>query len=225
MRLYAFLFLISVPFIVEGDRSTQTVIFPTQTSTSYVEMTPKKDMTLRAFTLCLQVATELSGEREIILFAYGKRDDELNVWREQNGGISLYLGESSNGATFNVPDPGALHTHLCLTWDSMTGASTVFMNGRRSLTKVYKKGHTIPAGGKVILGQDPDNIEKMEAGFDAKQSLVGEIFDVNLWDFVLSDSDILDLYSGKKVQRGNIFDWETTNLRVSGNTVVLKHQV
>lgn len=64
----------------------KTLVFSTDTSNSYVEMVPLKPLNLRAFTLCMRVATELSGEREVILFAYRTGDyDELNVWRELDG--------------------------------------------------------------------------------------------------------------------------------------------
>lgn len=69
-----------------GSVSLKSVVFPSETSTSYVEMVPMKPLNLRAFTLCMRLATELRGEREIILFAYRTRDyDELNVWRELDG--------------------------------------------------------------------------------------------------------------------------------------------
>ncbi|XP_028456244.1 pentraxin fusion protein-like [Perca flavescens] len=118
--------------------------------------------------------------------------------------LSFYLvGE---GVLFRVPDIGALQTHLCVTWDSSSGAAALFMDGRKSLTKIYKKGHTVQPGGKVIIGQDPDNYL---GSFDAKQSFVGEIGDINMWDSVLSDRMIQDMFSGKTVPTGNVFDWET----------------
>ncbi|XP_073349817.1 C-reactive protein-like [Pagrus major] len=184
-------------------------------------MVPLKPLNLKAFTLCMRVATELSGEREVILFAYRTQDyDALNVWRELDGRYSFYL--SGDGVIFSVPDLGALQTHLCVTWDSRSGASALFMDGRKSLTKVYKKGHTIPTGGKVILGQDPD---RFLGDFDAKQSFVGEIVDVNMWDSVLSVSTIKDMVSGKRVPRGNIFDWETVELRTNGEVEVLNTEL
>lgn len=64
----------------------KSLVFPSESSDSYVEMTPLKPLGLNAFTLCMRVATELAGEREIILFAYRTQDfDELNVWRESDG--------------------------------------------------------------------------------------------------------------------------------------------
>lgn len=119
---------------------------------------------------------------------------------------------------FLVPQLGALQTHLCAAWDSSTGAANIYLDGRKSVTKIYKKGHTIRQGGKVILGQDPDSYL---GDFDAKQSYVGEIYDVNMWDSVLSDSTIQEVYAGKRVSRGNVFDWESTALTVTGNVHVV----
>ncbi|KAM4717731.1 C-reactive protein-like isoform 2-T2 [Anableps anableps] len=199
--------------VLVGSLAIRSLVFPSETSTSYVEMIPQKPLSLKAFTLCMRVATELSGEREIILFAYRTPDfDELNVWRELDGRLSFYL--SGDGVLFQVPTLGFLQTHLCFTWDSSSGAAAVFMNGWKSLTKIYRKGHTVRPGGRVILGQDPD---RFLGDFHAKQSFVGEILDVNMWDFVLSETALRNLVCGKKEQKGNIFDWETTELRKNGN--------
>ena len=138
--------------------------------------------------------------------------------------LSLYLRTSSRpeGVYFSVPQFGALETHLCVTWDSSSGATALFMDGRKSLTKIYKPGHTVVPGGKVIIGQDPDGYM---GGFDASQSFVGEISDVNLWDSVLSDSTIQDLSSGMRVPRGNDLDWETSQLRIRGGAKVINREL
>lgn len=96
------------------------------------------------------------------------------------------------------------------------------MDGKKSLTKIYKKGHTIQAGGKVILGQDPDNYA---GDFDAKQSLVGEIYDLNMWDVVLPESIIRDVFTGMRVTRANVFDWESVQLKINGNVHVVTHEL
>lgn len=111
-----------------------------------------------------------------------------------------------------------MQNHLCFTWDSSSGAAAVFMNGQKSVTHIYKKGHTVRSGGKVILGQDPD---EYFGGFDANQSFVGEITDVNMWDSVLSDGAIKNLYANEKVSKGNVFDWESTDIRLRGTVDVV----
>uniref|UniRef100_A0A3P8TNP6 Pentraxin (PTX) domain-containing protein n=1 Tax=Amphiprion percula TaxID=161767 RepID=A0A3P8TNP6_AMPPE len=221
MRLSAILVVVAISVALSGSVTIKTLVFPSETSDSYVEMVPLKPLQLKAFTLCMRLATELKGEREVILFAYRTGDyDELNVWRELDGRLSFYL--SGDGVFFQVPELGALKTHLCVTWDSSSGAATVFMDGRKSLTKIYKKGHTIRAGGKVLLGQDPDSYM---GDYDAKQSFVGEVCDVNMWDSVLPDRTIKDLVSGKRVQRGNVFDWETIQLKISGTVEVIHREL
>ncbi|XP_070837994.1 C-reactive protein-like [Chaetodon trifascialis] len=221
MRPSAVLSVLAIFAALAGCFAFKTLVFQSETSNSYVEMIPQKPLNLRAFTLCMRVATELSGEREVILFAYRTGDyDELNVWRELDGRLAFYL--SGEGVFFRVPELGALQTHLCVTWDSRSGAAALFMDGRKSLTKIYKKNHTVRPGGKVILGQDPD---VYLGDFDANQSFVGEIGDVNLWDYVLSDTMIQDMSSGKRVPRGNIFDWETTQLKINGQVDVLHQEL
>ncbi|XP_036003610.1 pentraxin fusion protein [Fundulus heteroclitus] len=213
MRL-SFILFITISAGFDGTLAIRSLVFPSETSTSYVEMIPHKPLSLKAFTLCMRVATELSGEREIILFAYRTQDvDELNVWRELDGRLSFYL--SGGGVFFQVTDLGPLQTHLCFTWDSSSGATALFVNGRKSLTKIYRQGHTIRTGGRVILGQDPDNYL---GSFDAKQSFVGEIADVNLWDYVLSDTAVQDMMTAK-MTGGNVLDWETVELKPNGAVV------
>ncbi|XP_026019425.1 pentraxin fusion protein-like [Astatotilapia calliptera] len=146
-------------------------------------MIPQRPMNLTAFTLCMRVATELSGQRAIILFAYRTGNyDELNVWRELDGRLSFYM--AGDPVLFKVPELGALQTHLCVTWDSTSGLAALFLDGKRSLSKIYRKGHTVRAGGRVILGQDPD------------------------------------FYLGEREPRGNVFDWESTELRINGDVEV-----
>ena len=68
-----------------GGPSCKSVVFSEASADSYVEMTPMRPMNLTAFTLCMRLATELSSDREIILFAYRTQQwDELNVWRKPN---------------------------------------------------------------------------------------------------------------------------------------------
>ncbi|KAK2832982.1 hypothetical protein Q5P01_016871 [Channa striata] len=216
MRLLIFVFLTTISTELAGGATIKNLVFPSESDNSYVELVPKKSLILSAFTLCMRVATELQGNREVILFAYRTpNNDELNVWREKDGRLSFYL--AGDGVLFKVPELGALETHLCFTWDSNSGASALFMDGRRSLTKTYRRHHTIRPGGKVILGQDPDSYL---GGFDINQSFVGSISDVNMWDYVLSDGTIQDMVFKSRALAGNIFDWDTINLETHGGVHV-----
>lgn len=197
--------------------SEKVLVFPYETDFSFVALIPQKEMALKAFTLCMRVATELPEERQIILFAYRTADyDELNVWREKDGRVSFYL--SGDGSFFHLPPLTTFRTSLCLTWESRTGLAAFWVEGKRSTYQVYKPGHTIRPKGTVILGQDPD---KHLGGLEAVQSFVGEVTDLNMWDFVLSRSMIQAWHYGHKVPKGNIFDWATMEFEMNGNVMVV----
>ncbi|KAL1248306.1 hypothetical protein QQF64_021624 [Cirrhinus molitorella] len=186
--------------------ATEVFIFP-KDNDCYVKLIPEKPLSLQAFSLCMRVATELQGEREIILFAYGIPSyDELNVWREKDGRLSLYLNSTGDAAFFCLPPLSTFQTHLCITWDSATGLTAFWVDGRRTLYQLYKKGHSIHPGGTVLLGQDADNYV---GSFEANQSFVGEIRDVHMWNYALSGTEIKAVYSNQEpyVPKGNVIDW------------------
>ncbi|XP_048030444.1 pentraxin fusion protein-like [Megalobrama amblycephala] len=199
----------------------KVLLFPTKTDSSFVKLTPEKSLSLTAFTLCMRVAMEPQSGREIILFAYRTPQyDELNVWREKDGRVSFYL--SGDGAFFNLPPLSTFQTHLCVTWASATGLSAMWVNGERSLFRLYRKGQSIRPGGTVLLGQDPD---KYVGAFDPEQSFVGEISDVKMWDYVLPGSEIKAVYSNQEpyVPKGNVFDWNTIKYEITGNVIVAEN--
>ncbi|KAJ8251265.1 hypothetical protein GJAV_G00219120 [Gymnothorax javanicus] len=191
------------------------LVFPEETDNSYVTLTPQKPLELTAFTLCMNVATELKDNRDVILFAYRTDTDELNVWREADGRYSLYLTDGSS-VRFNLPPLTTFKTHFCVTWESTTGLTAMWMDRKRSDRKIFRNGHTTRAGGTVRLGQDTDS-----GGFDINQSFVGKISDLNMWDYVLPESQIKALHSCfAHNPKGNIFDWETIQYQINGNVLV-----
>ncbi|TNN75770.1 Pentraxin fusion protein [Liparis tanakae] len=198
--------------------SGRSLVFPYETDFSFVALLPQKEMALSAFTLCLRVATELPEERQVILFAYRTADyDELNVWREKDGRVSFYM--SGDGVSFQLPPLTTFRTSLCLTWESSTGLSAFWVEGRRSAYQVYKPGHSIRPNGTVLLGQDPD---KDLGGLEAVQSFVGEVTDVNMWDRVLPRSAIQAWHHGHTAPKGNVFDWATMEYELNGNVMVVE---
>ncbi|RXN21785.1 pentraxin fusion -like protein [Labeo rohita] len=196
------------------------LVFPSKSSSSYVKLTPDKPMSLSAFTLCMRVAADLRDWRDIILFAYRTPDtDELNVWKEKDGRFSLYFQSSRDGALFRMAPLSPYRTHLCVTWNSANGLTAFWVDGRRSSLQVYKTGHRVRAGGIVVLGQDPDSYL---GDFDSEQSFVGDIKDLYMWDYVLSDNQIKAVYLNQKASmpKGNMLNWNTIRYYAYGNVVV-----
>nr|AAI54042.1 Si:ch211-234p6.12 protein [Danio rerio] len=219
--LVLFLCLLSLTLAAtEVGLGGKTLFFPTNTDSSYVQIDPEKPLSLSAFTLCMRVRLELLVDREVILFAYRTSEvDELNVWREKDGRVGLVIQSDKDAAMVHLSPRSTFQTHLCITWDSATGLTGFWEDGRRSVYQMYRKGYSIRPGGTVLLGQDPDSFV---GSFDAAQSFVGEITDVQMWDYVLPSTQIKAVYSNQDDRvKGNVFDWNTIKYDVTGNVLVV----
>ncbi|KAL0156230.1 hypothetical protein M9458_047476, partial [Cirrhinus mrigala] len=85
----------------------------------------------------------------------------------------------------------------------------------RVAIQIYRKGNSVKPGVTVLLGQDPDTYV---GGFEAKQSFVGEITELHMWDYVLSGSQIKAVYSNQETHvTGNVFDWNAIMYEIIGN--------
>ncbi|XP_036437162.1 pentraxin fusion protein-like [Colossoma macropomum] len=199
------------------------LFFPTPSVDSYVRLFPLKPLNLEAFTLCMRLyvdPTIVNDEtRDTILFAYRTQDqDELNVWLESKN-ISLYLTNSLVGVTYPTPPLSIFRTNLCLTWESSTGLTALWVDGHRSTLQAYGKNIQVQSDGTVLLGQDPDSLL---GDFDESQSFVGEITDVNMWDYVLTGDQIR--HFNDKVWVGpepNVINWDTVQYKGHGTAFVV----
>ncbi|XP_051971094.1 pentraxin fusion protein-like [Xyrauchen texanus] len=222
MLIPAFLYFCLLSLTGEGTEvglGGKVLLFPRKSNSSFVKLFPIKPLGLSAFTLCMRVAMKLQDGRDVILFAYRTRDhDELNVWKEIDGRVSFYIQSSSDGVLFQLPPLTNFWTHLCFTWDSVTGLAALWVDGRHNGSQEYKKGQQVHPGGTVLLGQDPD---KLLDSFDAQQSFIGEMTDVNMWDYVLSGDQIMPLhFNMERAPKGNVFDWSSINYEKNGHVIV-----
>ena len=71
----------------------------------------------------------------------------------------------------------------------------------------FKTGHTIRPGGTLVLGQEQDSVG---GGFDADQSFQGMLSNVNVWDRVLTDTQINEMSTSCLLDEGsdgNVYKW------------------
>ncbi|XP_044130083.1 pentraxin fusion protein-like [Bufo gargarizans] len=192
-------------------------LFPEESVTDYVLLTPNQPMSLTSFTLCMKLALNVSENRETILFSYRTLFyDELNLWQESNGNVGFYM--SGEGLMFPKLDHSKEWNHLCLTWESRRGRCELWINGRRSGNKLYRRRHTVRAGGIAILGQDQDELGN---GFDKSQSYVGNIKELNMWNKVLSIKSLRKVFNGNETPKGEVFDWSNLSYSTKGNVKVI----
>ncbi|XP_026343136.3 C-reactive protein [Ursus arctos] len=202
----------------QGNTYGKAFVFPTESDTSYVTLFAPAQKPLKAFTVCLQAYTDLT--RPYSLFSYATRTqyNEILLFKERPGLYSVSVGGSD--AYIKAPETFFAPKHFCVTWESRTGITELWVDGKAMVRTSLKKGYTVGAGASIILGQEQDSFG---GGFDKNQSLVGDVGDVNMWDYVLSPDEISTVYNGG-VFSPNFLNWQDLKYEIRGE-VFLKNQL
>ena len=109
--------------------------------------------------------------------------------------------------------------YVCLTWENTQGVAKLYKDGQFAgqVTNNATENFTLTAGGFLVLGQDQDSIG---GGFIRKQTLRGRLASVNMWDKVLSESDIAAQYTNCSVPYGSVLNWSVFKSLTHGNVTV-----
>ena len=109
--------------------------------------------------------------------------------------------------------------HVCLTWENTQGVAKLYKDGQFAgqVTNNATENFTLTAGGFLVLGQDQDSIG---GGFIRRQTLRGRLASVNMWDKVLSESDIAAQYTNCSVPYGSVLNWSVFKNLTHGNVTV-----
>ncbi|KAF3823016.1 hypothetical protein GH733_010452 [Mirounga leonina] len=174
---------------------------------------------LSAFTVCLRAYTALSRPYSLFSYATRAQHNEILLFREKIGLYSVSVGGSD--IYFKVPETFYTPRHFCVTWESSTGITELWVDGKPMVRMSLKKGYSVGAGASIILGQEQDSFG---GGFDTNQSLVGDIGDVNMWDYVLSPHDISTVHIGG-VFSPNILNWQNLKYSTRGPPVLIYFSV
>ncbi|CAH6789517.1 serum amyloid P-component [Phodopus roborovskii] len=216
------LFLLGVSILVcllseafaQTDLTGKVFVFPRESDTDYVKLIPHLDKPLENFTLCFRAYTDLS--RPHSLFSYNTNDgnNELLVYKEKIGEYGLYIGNV--GATVSGVEEFASPVHFCTSWESSSGIAEFWVNGKPWVKKGLQKGYTVKSQPSIVIGQEQDYFE---GGFEKSQSFVGEIGDLNMWDYVLTTEEIKSVYQGSPLEP-NILDWQALNYEMHDYAVI-----
>eukprot|EP00795_Rhopilema_esculentum_P000716 gene716-10430_t len=114
--------------------------------------------------------------------------DNALVVRDPESFIMVIMGkEIESGVSVN---DGNWH-HVAFSWSSGTGSFAAYQDGLKISESVeFQKGQKIPAGGYFILGQEQDEVGR---NFSLGEAFYGSMSQLNLWNKVLSDSEISEM--------------------------------
>ncbi|XP_004858808.1 C-reactive protein [Heterocephalus glaber] len=215
--LWCFLILISLSDVFgQKDMSKKTFVFPKESDNAYVSLKAQLKKPLNAFTVCLRFYTDLFTTRGYSIFSYAtkKHDNEILVFWSKNRGYLLGVGGLE--VPFKALEIPMAPVHICANWESISGIIELWVDGKPQVRKSLQKGYSVGTEAIIILGQDQDSFG---GRFDANQSLVGDIGDVNMWDFVLSPEEISTVYASGTFSP-NVLDWRALRFETHGEVFI-----
>lgn len=120
--------------------------------------------------------------------------------------------------------PHRTWTHFCWSFSSINGENRFYHNGIflgihklnfEDFEMAMEDANNMDQSA-FIFGQEPDN---MRGGFDSHQSFLGDLSELNIWNYTMSEVDIMKMATCKTWLKGNIVSWERSNLIL--NNIVL----
>ncbi|XP_033983390.1 C-reactive protein-like [Trematomus bernacchii] len=202
------------------DLSGKMFTFPQQTNTARVTLTTST-VSFNAATVCHRSFTDL--KRDHILFSMATRANSnafLVFWDSTNKEMEPHIKDQKTeygGCDYKL---GMWHS-ICSTWDSATGLVQLWCDGRPSSRKYITSG---PISGSTItiLGQEQDS---HGGGFDSKQSFVGMMSDVHMWDYTLSACEIQSYVDELSFTHGNVLNWSALDFQITGRVLTEDKQM
>ncbi|XP_069064947.1 mucosal pentraxin-like [Pleurodeles waltl] len=201
------------------DLGGSLFLFPSESA--YVTLEPEMTAPLKSFTVCLRAFTEHT--RHHGLFSVNNSTHGVYIQLSVNQGefpFSVFVG--GKGLQFKDLGYGSVRRqHICVTWDSDTGVTQVFLNAEKLARKVVNQGYTIEGPLQITLGQKK---HLFGAYFYSNPSFVGEIGDVHMWNSVQHPQVIYLSYDNSPGVTGNVLNWRNLRYETKGGVLVLPVQ-
>ena len=109
--------------------------------------------------------------------------------------------------------------HICASWENKAGSWKIYKDGvSKASGSGLKTGHLIKTDGILVIGQEQDSLG---GTFDANQSYIGELTDLNIWSRVLNATEISNLSKTCHGGRGNVKKWSDFKVGIRGDVRVI----
>ncbi|KAI4032220.1 pentraxin 3 [Homo sapiens] len=193
------------------------ILFPMRSKKIFGSVHPVRPMRLESFSACIWVkATDVLNKT--ILFSYGTKRNpyEIQLYLSYQSIVFVVGGEENKLVAEAMVSLGRW-THLCGTWNSEEGLTSLWVNGELAATTVeMATGHIVPEGGILQIGQEKNGC-CVGGGFDETLAFSGRLTGFNIWDSVLSNEEIRETGGAESCHiRGNIVGWGVTEIQPHG---------
>lgn len=189
--------------------------FPVRTNYMYGRM--KKTLPeLYAFTICLWLKSKTtSGSGTPFSYSVHGQPNEIVLLEWGHNPMELLINDKVTQLPVSLKD-GMWH-HICVAWTTRDGMWTAFQDGKKKgSNENLSAWHPIKPNGVIIFGQEQDAVGSR---FDATQAFVGEVAQFNMWDRVLTNSEIEGIANCTMPLSGNLIHWDDRQVDVFGGAI------
>ncbi|NXF99372.1 PTX3 protein, partial [Sakesphorus luctuosus] len=204
---------ISLTLFLPSPGCETAILFPMRSKKIFGSVHPTAGMALHSFTACVWIKVTEALDKTIV-FSYGTRFNpyELQLFLSRRSAVLGVGGSQHRVTAHNVVTPGKW-LHLCGTWSSENGSAALWAQGQLSASTLdVASGHSILDGGILQIGQEKNGC-CVGGGFDEALAFSGKLTGFNLWDRVLSSTEIMAQGGeGACGTRGNVVGWGVTEV-------------
>ncbi|XP_018545084.1 C-reactive protein [Lates calcarifer] len=220
MAPFLLLVMVTVCAAVPQDLSGKVFTFPQETNTAYVRLTTSRQ-DFSAVTVCHRSFTDLKRDHALFSLATPSHQNDIMIyWEETNKQMQPHIRNAKVGYGGWDYKPYTWHS-VCTTWDSASGLVQLWFDGQPSTRRFISSGSNIGGSPIIILGQDQDT---HGGGFDSKQSFIGMMTDVHMWDYVLSPCEIHNYVDELNFSPGNVLNWRALDFQITERVLVEEKQ-
>ncbi|XP_053174038.1 serum amyloid P-component-like [Scomber japonicus] len=193
------------------DLSGKLFVFPRLGGIDHVKLATTKT-TFNAATVCFRFITDTTQGYSLFSLATPVHKNAFILYKPKADVIRVHVNDMATDFLALPTPPNTWHS-MCTTWSSDDGLSQLLLNGKLTIKRYVASMKPISGVPSIMLGQEQDSYG---GGFDAKQSFIGMMSKVHMWDYVLSPTELRAYEKGENFTPGNVLNWRALDFQQVG---------
>uniref|UniRef100_A0A3Q1EX37 Pentraxin family member n=1 Tax=Acanthochromis polyacanthus TaxID=80966 RepID=A0A3Q1EX37_9TELE len=195
--------------------------FPQETNTAHVRLTTSRQ-NLGAVTVCLRSFTDLKRDHSLFSLATPSADNDFLIFKRAPSDVYNLWARGQYTSVFGQDYKLNTWHSVCSTWNAVSGVMQLWLDGKPSSRKFVNKTCTLLL--LIYFSATPQEQDSHGGAFDIKQSFVGMMSDVHMWDYVISPDEILNYSNQPYFTPGNVLNWSKLEFQIVGRVLIEDQQ-